>query len=124
MSDFMHDYFAKINAGDWQGAAEYYADDVIAHQSGHSKWSGSFEGKEAVLAWLNGMTSGLDSFSIDYHALTTGEGHAVLLNKMSATRGDKTYTGNRVIVYHVDDNKITELWAIDENQDAFNAFMS
>ena len=123
MAHFMQDYLNKIAAGDWEGAAEYYADGVVAHQSGHSNWSGSFSGKAAVLDWLGSISAGLDSLTIDHHALTVGEGHAVVLNKLSATRGDSSYGGNRAVVYHVSDDKITELWAMDWDQAAFDAFM-
>ncbi len=123
MAHFMQDYLEKIAAGDWAGAAAYYADDIVAHQSGHSSWSGTFTGKAAVLDWLGSVSAGLDSMTIDHHALTLGEGHAVVLNTLSATRGDRTYRGNRAVVYHIGDDKITELWAMDWDQAAIDAFM-
>jgi ketosteroid isomerase-like protein len=123
MAHFMQDYLEKIAAGDWAGAADYYADDVVSHQAGTSSWSGTRNGKQAVLDWLGSISAGLDSMAIDHHALTLGEGHAVVLNSLSATRGDQSYRGNRAVVYHIGDDKIFELWALDWDQAAFDAFM-
>ncbi len=52
MAHFVQDYPNKIAAGDWVGAAEYYADDIVSHQSGHSKWSGTFTaGRRCWTGW-------------------------------------------------------------------------
>ncbi len=124
MAEFMHDYMAKIAAGDFAGAAEYYANDVVAHQSGRSKWAGTYQGKEALLTWLGEISGGLQDLEITQHALTLGEGHAVALTVFSAKNGDKAYRGNRLVVYHVTDDKITELWAVDEDQYAMDEFLA
>ena len=123
MAHFMQDYIDRIAAGDWAGAAEHYTDEIVAHQSGHSHLSGTFTGKAAVLDWLRSVSAEVDSMTIDHHALTLGDGHAVVLNAFSATKGDRSFRGNRAVVYHVDDDKITELWVVDWDQAAFDAFM-
>jgi ketosteroid isomerase-like protein len=124
MSEFMHDYIARMEAGDFAGAAEYYADDLVAHQSGRSKWAGTRTGKEEMLAWLGEITGSLDDVQITQHALTTGDGHAVALTTFAATNGDKSYRGNRAVVYHTEGDKITELWVIDEDQYAIDEFFA
>ena len=37
--------------------------------------------------------------------------------------GDRSYSGNRAVVYHLSDDKIAGLWAMDWDQAAFDAFM-
>ncbi len=122
MAHFLHDYIDKIVAKDWKAAADYWADDVVFHQSGHGKWSGTRKGKAEALAWLRELTATLDSMDMEHHALTMGDGHGVALMRVHATKGDESYHGNRLAVYHLDDSKITEIWTIDEDQAAMEAF--
>ncbi len=76
-----------------------------------------------MLDRLGSMSAELDSMTIDHHALTVGDGLAVVLNTLSATKGDQSYSGNRAVVYHIGDDKITELWAMDWDQTAIDAFV-
>jgi len=124
MADFMRDYIEKIKAKDWAGAAAYFADHITFHQSGTGAYSGTRSGKEEVLSWMGEITASTDSMEIEAHALTEGDGHAVAITTFSATKGDASFSGKRVVVYHLGDNVITELWAIDEDQAGMDAFMA
>lgn len=96
----------------------------MSPSGGRSKWAGTRNGKEAMLAWLQEITGSLDDVQIGQHALTVGDGHAVALTTFSATNGDKSYSGNRAVVYHTEGDKITELWVIDEDQYAIDEFFA
>lgn len=124
MSDFMNTYLERIAAKDFAGAGEFYTDDLIAHQSGRGPWSGDFQGKPAFMEALAGMTGSVDTLDITHHALTVGEGHAVVLNQLTLTKGGDTFQGNRAVVYHLGDNQITELWVVDQDQQGLDEFLA
>jgi len=48
---------SAIREGDAQPTLAMDADDVCLHFPGHTSWSGVFEGKEAVAAWLARFTA-------------------------------------------------------------------
>lgn len=124
MPDFMNTYLERIAAKDFAGAGEFYADDMVAHQSGRHQWSGDYQGKDAFLAMLGDMTGSFDSLDISHHAHMEGEGHNAVLNSITVTRGGKSFSGNRVVVYHTSDDKITELWIVDQDQAALEEFLA
>jgi hypothetical protein len=120
----MKTYIERILAKDFAGAGEFYAADIVAHQSGRGPWSGNFQGKAAFMEALAGMTGSVDTLDIAHHALTVGDGHAVVLNRLTITKGDDTFQGNRVVVYHLGDNEITELWVVDQDQQGLDEFLA
>lgn len=123
-SDAMRGYLDRITAGDFQGAMEYYSDDVVAHVGGHNPTSGVYNGKAAFAQYLAEATGSVDSLRIEEHDLLTSDAHAVVLNTMHAERGGTALSSDRVVVYHVSEGKITELWIIDADQAAVDEFMS
>ncbi len=60
----------------------------------------------------------MDSVRTEEHDLLVSEDHAVALATWHAERGGKTQSMNRVVVYHLEGDKITELWIVDEDQAA------
>ncbi len=122
--EVMRAYLDRITAGDFQGAMEFYADDVVAHVGGRNPTSGVYDGKAAFGQYLADATGMVDSLRIEEHDLLTSDAHAVVLNTMHAERGGTTLGSDRVVVYHVADGKISELWIIDADQAAVDEFMS
>jgi hypothetical protein len=64
----------------------------------------------------------LDSMRIEEHDLPASDDHAVVLNTAHYERGGKHPATNRVVVYHVAGDKITEMWLIDADQRAADEF--
>ncbi len=122
--EVMREYLDKITATDFEDAMAHYTDDVIAHATGVGPGSGVFEGKAAFGGYLAQMTEMMDSMKIREHDLLTSDDHAVVLNTMELTRGDKTFTTNRVVIYHFEGDKISELWMVDADQHGAAEFMS
>ncbi len=122
--EVMRAYLDRITAGDFQGAMEFYADDMVAHVGGRNPTSGVYDGKAAFGEYLARATGMVDSISIGEHDLLTSDAHAVVLSTMDAERGGAALSSNRVVVYHVAGGKITELWIIDADQAAVDEFMS
>lgn len=121
-ADVMRTYLDRITSGDFEGAVEFYHDDLVAHVSGHNPTSGTYEGKAAFVSYLGEATGRVESMRIEEHDLLVSDDHAVVLNTMHAERSGATLDSQRVVVYHLSGDKITELWVIDQDQAAVDAF--
>ena len=122
--DLMRTYLDLVVAGDLEGATSYYTDDVVLHWAGNGPISGTYSGKAEYLAALQKLRSIVDGTSVEEHDLLTSDDHAVVLNRGTYTRGDDSITTNRVVVYHFSGDKISEVWVVEEDQSAVDAFLS
>jgi hypothetical protein len=109
--------------GDLEAVSKIFADDIVWHSGGDNILSGDYEGKEAVFGFFGALmqeTGG--SYSNDIHDMLANDDHGVALVNASATRGDKSFEGNIVHVFHMRDGKMTEFWSFPEDQDLFDEF--
>ena len=120
----METFLGHVAAKDWVAARSFFADDMVAHVGGDNPTSGTYEGAEAFMSYLGKTTAMLDSIEIVPHDLLASDDHAVALSTITSTRGDRTLSSNRVVVYHLDEDKITELWIIAPDQKALDEFFS
>ena len=120
----MREYLDHIVAGEWDKIGDFFADNLVTHIKGHSRFSGTHRGKDAFGKVLGDMLGALDSVRTDEHDLLISEDHAVVLATWHAERGGESLSMNRVVIYHLDGDKITELWIIDEDQQAADEFIS
>ncbi len=120
--EVMREYLNRMTAGDFEGATAFYADDLVAHIGGHSPTSGVYGSKAEFAGYLAQATGMVDSMRIEEHDLLASDDHAVVLSIMHAERGGKSLSSNRVVVYHLSGDKITELWVVDEDQRAVDEF--
>lgn len=121
--EIMTAYLDRVVSGDLEGAAESYTDDVVFHWAGRSPLSGDHEGKAAVLDLFADYANRVRA-SIETHDLLYSEDHAVVLNRATLTRGDRSITTNRVVVYHFVGDKISEVWVLDEDQQSVDELLA
>ena len=120
----MQEYFGRIAAQDFEGATEFLSSNITAHVSGRSEVSGDYHGIEEFLGYITRAMALVDSLDISPHDLLVGDDHAVALTTLTLERGGESFTSNRVVVYHLDDGKISELWIIDTDQQGLDEFVS
>jgi ketosteroid isomerase-like protein len=117
-----YEAFAK---GDLAAVSGFLADDVVWHAGGDNILTGEYVGKEAALGYLGTImqeTGG--TFKNDVHDMLANDDHGVALVNVSATRGEKSLEARIVHVFHMRGGKMTEFWAISEDQDLFDEFWS
>jgi len=61
---------------------------------------------------------------IETHDVLANDEHAVILNNTRATRGGKTLEQQQVVVFHVRDGKIDEVWLQFSDQQAMDEMAS
>jgi uncharacterized protein len=117
--------FEAFEKGDVEWMDAHLADDVVWHVGGNSKWSGAYEGKAKVLDFFARQTQALGGPpSLDIHDILGSDDHVVVLGTASATGPDGTSAEWKYTqVFHITDEKATEVWGMAENDAAVDPFL-
>jgi ketosteroid isomerase-like protein len=121
--DLLRRAYEGFATGDMEPVAAAFADDVVWHSPGRSAISGDFTGRDAVLGFFGKvveMTGG--NFAISVHDVMANDEHGVGLVHATAKRGDASWEGNIVHVFHFSDGSVTEVWVHEQDQYATDEF--
>jgi ketosteroid isomerase-like protein len=117
-----YDAFAK---GDIETLRVLLDPEVVWHQPGRSVLAGDHRGIDAVLGFFaRTMELTAGSFRAEPHDVIAGDQHVVGLHLARAERQGRTLADRQVLVAHVRDGKIAEVWEHVGDQYAFDAFFS
>ena len=111
-------------AGDAATVVASYADDIVLHWLGENPLAGDHFGKAAALAALGKMISITKRGAPIIHDVLASDTHAAILAQEKWMDGETPITVNRVLVFHVRDDKLTECWVYDEDQRMVDALFS
>jgi ketosteroid isomerase-like protein len=105
-----YDAFAK---GDIDALRSLLDPDVVWHQPGRSVLAGDHRGADAVLGFFaTTMQLTAGSFRAEPHDVIAGDQHVVGLHLARGERQGRTFADRQVLVVHVRDGKIAEVWDI------------
>lgn len=109
---------------DWDVVGSLLADTVGWHEPGEEDHSGSFRGRDEVVALLEKLVDVTDgSFQLVPEGfLNLGE-HSAVVVRWSAKRGRRRSEGREIAVYRFEDGRVAEVWFYAEPADpeAFSA---
>ena len=110
----VREYLRAFNEGDLDAVDAVLDDGVVIHFPGRSPIAGDKRGKEEVMAFFKAMMTraGVGSVPPDIHDVLANDDHAVVL----MTRAVAGIEASVVVVYHVRDGKITEVWPHERDQ--------
>ena len=118
-----HAGYEAFAAGDLAAVSDLLSDNIVWHSGGSNVLTGDYKGKEAVLGFFGLlMQESGGTFRNEIHDMLANDEHGVALVTMSATRGGKSFEGNVVHIFHMSDGKMTEFWAIPEDQSRYDEF--
>jgi len=116
-------YASAWEAGDAPTLVGLYHDDIVLHWFGQNALAGDHIGKPAALQALFKLGQ-LTNRKVKVHDILSGAGHAAILAHETWQRDGQTMEVNRVLVFHLRDDKLAECWVYDENQRAVDVFWS
>jgi uncharacterized protein len=117
-----YDAFAK---GDIDTLRALFDPDVVWHQPGRSLLAGDHRGIDAVLGFFaKTMELTAGSFRAEPHDLIADDQQVVGLHLARAERQGRTFVDHQVLVVHVRDGRIAEVWEHVGDQYAFDEFFS
>jgi len=124
--DVIARYLAAMERGDREAAVACYAEDVVMHVPGRSRWAGERRGREAVLAYLRAAVARADEgIDVELVDVLAGDGDRVALLLRERLRGaGGELLLRRANVYTVRDGRIAEVRIFEHDQYAVDAFLA
>jgi ketosteroid isomerase-like protein len=116
------DAFAK---GDMDTLRKLFDADIVYHVPGRSSLAGDYQGPDEVLglfARIFELSGG--TYQAELHDAVANDDHTVALFTASGQREGATLDDRTVLVSHVRDGRLAEVWLLSENLYALDAFFS
>ena len=122
----MTEYFASARRGDWDTAFGYFADDIVMHIPGRSRFAGDQRGKQAAVGYIEAVRehygeAGIEVELIDM--LDSGERVALLVRERFQRDG-RTVEIRRANVYRIVEDAIAEITIFEADQYAVDELTS
>ncbi len=103
----------------------FYADNIVWHVPGRGPVSGTYRGQEQVFGFLAKLRELLpEGLEIELHDVLANDEHAVSLHRARGRRGDKVLDNMEVLVSHIKDGRVVEVWSHVFDQYANDEFWS
>jgi ketosteroid isomerase-like protein len=111
----IREMFSAMERGDMGWIDSHVADDIVWHVGGNSRSAGTYRGKESVAEMMGGIATP-DSMKADVHDVIADDDHTVVLGTAVVTApSGASVEYNYVNVFHIDGDKLTEVWGMAEN---------
>jgi hypothetical protein len=111
----IREMFSAMERGDMGWIDSHVADDIVWHVGGNSRSAGTYRGKESVAEMMGGIATP-DSMKADVHDVIADDDHTVVLGTAVVTApSGASVEYNYVNVFHIDGDKVTEVWGMAEN---------
>jgi ketosteroid isomerase-like protein len=121
----VRDGFDAFKRGDIQAVSDTFAEDIVWHGRGSTRFGQDFKGKQAVIGTIVDYAQTFQNMKLDVHDVIANERHEIALVNSSATRNGKTYEDRQVYIFHVnDEGKTTEAWIIQDTEQLKTALES
>jgi len=88
------------------------------HAPGKNQLSGTRKGMAeagANLAKMDSLTGG--TMKRELHDITSSDTHAVVLARITAQRGGKSFSYNSAVLLDIRDGKVAEQWMLNDDQE-------
>ena len=113
--------YKAFDEGDVNTVLELFADNIVWHVGGSSKYAGTYNGKQAVLEFFGRIMQDGVQQKHEIHDILASDDHIVTLSTVTATYNGQTLSGQTVDVAHENDQgQLTEFWRISADQEAFD----
>jgi uncharacterized protein len=114
-----------LSKRDMEGFLSFHADDTVLHFPGRGPLAGDYRDKDGLMRLFQNQMAMLDAPpEIETHDVLANDEHAVVLNNVKGTRGGQTLEQQQVVVLHIQDGKIAEVWLQFSEQQAMDEMAS
>lgn len=117
--------YAAFAAGDDDTLRAVLAPTVVWHVAGHNPLAGTYRGPEEVLGYLGRLRALTDgTFRLEVHDVLANDEHALGMHRAFAERHGRRLADGEVLVCHVANGRVTEIWAMGGDQYLVDQFWS
>ena len=122
--EIVRELTAALGARDAAAVAALLTEDVVYHFPGRNPMSGTYRGKE-VMAFFRRFPTLLDGPpTTDTHDVLSSEAHGADLTTLTATRGGRSHAWRAVRIYHLAEDRISEVFVTIDDQATFDNFLN
>jgi uncharacterized protein len=117
-AELMREYIGAARSGEWGKAYGFFADDVVFHVPGRSKWAGHHRGRDKAIAYIENARAIADAgeVRVELDAMLEGEDRVGLMVREVFDRPEGPVEILRTNVYRVEGDRIVEAWIFEQNQ--------
>lgn len=116
--------FDALARDDREAMAAAFADDVVWHAPGTSRFGGRFEGRAAVMDRMAKLGEAGFRIRFDVHDVVANDDHAIALVHLHIEdAGARRYDQPQVQVMHLRDGLVVEYWAMNQDQAVLDLLM-
>jgi uncharacterized protein len=117
--------YDAFSRGDMDTLRGICAHDIVWHAPGRNPLAGDHRGVDTVLGYFGRTMELTDgTFRVELHDVVANDDHAVGLHVATGQRAGKTLEDHQVLVFHLRDGKVTEVWQLFEDLYANDDFFS
>jgi ketosteroid isomerase-like protein len=125
VADVVRRLTQALSTRDTEAVAGLLADDVVYHFPGNNPLSGTYRGRDEVMAFFHRFPTMLDGPpTVETHDVLASEAHGADLSELSAERGGRRHAWRAIRIYHLAEDRIAEVFVTIDDQGAFDAFLS
>jgi ketosteroid isomerase-like protein len=122
-ADLVRRGYAAFSAGDMATLTEVFAEDAVWHVPGDGGLAGDKKGRDACFAYFGELFSRSGgTVRVDLHDVVGGEEHTIGLHHVHAERNGRVLDDEIVLVFHLRDGRVGEVWEIAQDAEASNDF--
>jgi ketosteroid isomerase-like protein len=106
--------YEAFSTGDIRIMSELLAADAVWHAAGRNWIVGDYYGREAIMCLFMAMGVFAEgTYRVEVHDVVANDEHAIGLHRSTASRPSdgRTMDVNDVLIFHIRDGKIVEVWA-------------
>jgi uncharacterized protein len=124
--DVMRRYLAAMRGGDRETGYGFYAEDVVFHIPGRSRFAGTHRGREAAVRYIEGAIalSHRGNVELELVEMLAGEERVALIVRERFDRDDGVVEIRRCNVYRLRGEEIVEVWIFEADQYEVDALLA
>lgn len=121
--DIIRSGYDALNAGDMDTFLSYHHEDFVLHYPGRSRFSGEHNGRDGFAALLEQQSEVIGGPpQIELHDVVANDSHAIALQTFRAERDGRSIEDHSVLVFHMRDGKVADIWIHPQDQYAQDEF--
>jgi ketosteroid isomerase-like protein len=114
----MNRYLAAMRSGDREAGYGFYADDIVFHIPGRSRFAGIHRGRDAAVRYIESAVAVTHDGGVEVELvdMLASEDRVALIVRERFARDDGVVEILRANVYRIRGEEIAEIWIFEANQ--------
>ena len=111
-----------VSSSDTETVSRCCAEDLIWHASGRGSRSGDYRGVDAIFDYLAAIGDAVERFDSRLDHILVGTDLVAVLFHVTGERHDKVLDTDFILLFRVEDGRVSEIWAVPRDQHAVDEF--